>query len=82
LRACPFECRWFSAADGGAGAGGHAWQCSSFLQREIAFVFAAINIVCLFIIGIVLAFLFIELRRFKRMEEEIAYYISQQKKPS
>lgn len=45
-------------------------------------ILASINIVCLFIIGIVLAFLFIELNRFKRMEEEILYYLNKDKPAS
>ena len=41
-----------------------------------AIILSAMNTVCLVIIIIVLAFLYIELNRFKRAEEDIVYHLN------
>lgn len=41
-----------------------------------AIVLSAVNTVCLVIVIIVLAFLYIELNRFKRAEDDIVYYLN------
>lgn len=44
-------------------------------------VLGIVNVMCLIIIAIVLVFLFVELNRFKRMEEEILYYLNKSSAP-
>lgn len=46
---------------------------------ETSTVLAAVNTAALMVIVIVIVFLFIELRRFKRLEEEIQHYLSKSK---
>jgi len=43
---------------------------------KTSLVLGSVNIFAIFIIVIVVVFLFIELRRFKKAEEEIQHYLS------